>query len=81
MTEPCYLPSVRIMGSLLAKIKRLELKEVYRQFFARRGANPIQLHEAAVGENLKVFEYVGAFVELKKKFSHLMKNPYPLAHV
>ena len=28
--------------------ERLELKEVYVEFFARRGANPIQLHEAAV---------------------------------
>jgi hypothetical protein len=56
--------------------EKLELKEVYNQLFSHRDADPLKLHEATIGGRL--FEYVGGFVKLKKKFNRLMKNPYPL---
>jgi hypothetical protein len=62
-----------------------ELKEVYKQFFSQYRADPVELHEACIAGRL--FEYVGGFVELnkknknKKKFSRLMKNPYPLPDI
>jgi hypothetical protein len=59
--------------------ERNELKEVYKAFFDLRHADPIGLHEAAIGGRL--FEYVGGFVKLPKKCKRLMKNPYPLAVV
>jgi len=54
-----------------------DLKKVYRQFFSHRDTNPVDLHNAAIQGNL--FEYVGKFVKLRKKFKKLMVNPYPLA--
>ena len=57
-----------------------ELKEVYEEFFrgfySFRGADPIELHEAAIGGRL--YDYVGRFVKLQQKFKYIMKNPYPL---
>jgi hypothetical protein len=54
----------------------LELKEVYKQLFLRHGVDPIKLHEAAIRG--KLFQYVEQFGKLKKKFSRIMKNSYPL---
>lgn len=53
-----------------------DLRKVYREFFARYDADPIELHEAAIGGRL--FDYVGGFVKLKPEFYRLMNNPYPL---
>jgi hypothetical protein len=63
--------------------ERLALKEVYKEVlvggFLQEGyGDPMHLHDACVGGRL--FEYVGGLVDLKKKFSRLMKNPYPLAN-
>jgi len=56
---------------------RAELTEVYKSFFARRTANPPQLHKAAMEG--KLYEYVGEHVKpLKKKFKRLMRNKYTL---
>jgi hypothetical protein len=56
-----------------------KLKEVYKAFFDLRHADPIGLHEAAIGGRL--FDYVGGFMKLPKKCKRLMKNPYPLVVV
>jgi hypothetical protein len=56
----------------------LELKEVYRLLFSHHDVDPIKLHEAAIGG--KLFQYVGQFGKLKKKFNRIMKNPYPLTN-
>ncbi|KDQ16157.1 hypothetical protein BOTBODRAFT_269578 [Botryobasidium botryosum FD-172 SS1] len=56
------------------------LRDVYKQFFRRPGANPIKLHEAAIRGQL--FEYVGGLLKMKNKerrtLQRLMVNPYPL---
>lgn len=58
----------------------LKLTELYRRFFNHHLADPIKLHDAAIGG--KLFEYVGSLVTLNKKdkktMQRLMKNPYPL---
>jgi MYND finger len=59
--------------------ERIKLKEVYKAFFDHRHADPIGLHEAAIGGRL--FEYVGGFVKLPKKYKRLMKNQYPLVDI
>jgi MYND finger len=53
-----------------------KLKKVYKAFFDLYLADPIGLHEAAIGGRL--FEYVGGFVKVPKICKRLMKNPYPL---
>ena len=48
------------------KEEQTQLKEVYKKFFALPNADPIKLHEAAIGGRL--FEYVGGLVKLKENF-------------
>jgi len=57
--------------------ERLELKEVYKQYFTHLDGDPIKLHDAAIRG--KLFEHVRGLVKLKKKFNRIMKNPYPLS--
>jgi hypothetical protein len=57
----------------------LELKHVYENLFSIYRADPIEVHEAAIGGRL--FAHVGRFVTLKKKFNRILKNPYPLSMV
>ncbi|KAJ7651217.1 hypothetical protein FB45DRAFT_997856 [Roridomyces roridus] len=60
-----------------------DLRNLYRDIFERRDANPLKLHEACVSG--KLYEYVlGLFPELAKKknrakkFQRLLRNVYPL---
>ncbi|KAI0066362.1 hypothetical protein BV25DRAFT_1530067 [Artomyces pyxidatus] len=61
--------------------ERKELKDIYRRFFERRGADPLALHRAAISG--KLYEYVGGMLSLKprKKYEGMFKNPYPLASI
>ncbi|KAF8485556.1 hypothetical protein JB92DRAFT_3148680 [Gautieria morchelliformis] len=62
------------------EMERAQLKHVYSQFFQNYEADPIKLHEAAIGG--RTYEYIDTLVKLKKKdrktIQRLVKNPYPL---
>ena len=78
----CLVPSVSMDYGFInckSEEERIKLKEVYKAFFDLYDADPIGLHEAAIGGRL--FDYVGGFMKLPKKCKRLMKNPYPLVVV
>ncbi|OBZ69600.1 hypothetical protein A0H81_10166 [Grifola frondosa] len=56
------------------------LKSLYKKVFQSRQADPIELHEAAIGGRL--LEYIETLMKLKqsdsKKFQGLLRNHYPL---
>jgi MYND finger len=79
LEDGCMIPSIGVdygFANCEGEAEMLELKEVYKQFFDSYNSDPIKLHETVIEGRL--FEYVGGFVKMKKKFKRLMKNPYPL---
>ena len=78
----CMIPSIAVDYGFInckGEEEKQELKKVYMQFFDHYNADPLGLHEAAIEGRL--FEYVGGFIKLKKKFNRIMKNPYPLQNI
>ncbi|KAJ7196428.1 hypothetical protein GGX14DRAFT_376214 [Mycena pura] len=80
------IPSVRVdYGFLNCKSdsEYQDLKDLYKNIFERRDANPIKLHEACISGSLYAY-VLGLFPELKKKrnratkFERLLRNMNPL---
>jgi hypothetical protein len=83
MEDGKFIPSILVdYGFINCRTEEewLKLREVYRRIFRHYQADPVQLHEAAMGGRL--FEYAKELVKLKKKdkktIQRLMSNPYPL---
>ncbi|KAF7351496.1 MYND-type domain-containing protein [Mycena sanguinolenta] len=87
-TRSNLIPSVRVDYGFMncaSDSEYQELKDLYKDIFERRRANPLQLHEACLAGSL--YEYVlRLFPEMKKKsrakkFQRLLRNPYPLPNL